>query len=107
MTNPQLARLHEYLAKLKLVTIQARLETFLQDASAQEVTYADFLDRLLAEEVAAKSDKYVAMRTVMARFPIVRRSRALTSAFSLRSIARRCRSWLPVAARTNWEVGSQ
>jgi DNA replication protein DnaC len=69
MTNPQLARLHESLAKLKLVTIQARLETFLQDASAQEVTYADFLDRLLAEEVAAKSDKYVAMRTVMARFP--------------------------------------
>jgi DNA replication protein DnaC len=69
MTNPQLARLHEYLAKLKLVTIQAQLDTFLQDASAQEVTYADFLDRLLAEEVAAKSDKYVAMRTVMARFP--------------------------------------
>jgi DNA replication protein DnaC len=69
MTNPQLARLHESLAKLKLVTIQARLETFLQEASAQEVTYADFLDRLLAEEVAAKSDKYVAMRTVMARFP--------------------------------------
>jgi len=50
MTNPQLARLHEDLAKLKLVTIQARLETFLQEASAQEVTYADFLDRLLAEK---------------------------------------------------------
>jgi len=40
-----------------------------QEASAQEVSYADFLDRLLAEEIAAKSEKYVAMRTVMARFP--------------------------------------
>jgi DNA replication protein DnaC len=69
MTNPQLARLQEHLRQLKLVTIQARLETFLQEASAQDVTYADFLDRLLAEEVAAKSEKYVAMRTVMARFP--------------------------------------
>jgi DNA replication protein DnaC len=69
MTNPQLARLQEQLGQLKLVTIQARLETFLQEASAQDVTYADFLDRLLADEVAAKHEKYVAMRTVMARFP--------------------------------------
>src|SRR5919205_589164 len=69
MTDPQLTRLQEHLTKLKLVTIQARLETLLQEAGAQEVTYADFLDRLLAEEVAAKSEKYVAMRTVMARFP--------------------------------------
>ena len=69
MPAPQLTRRQEHLAKLKLVTIQARLETRLQDAGAQEVTYADFLDRLLAEEVAAKSEKYVTMRTVMARFP--------------------------------------
>jgi DNA replication protein DnaC len=45
------------------------VETLLQEASAQEVSYADFLDRLLAEERAAKSEKYVAMRTVMARVP--------------------------------------
>jgi DNA replication protein DnaC len=67
MTDPQLNRLQEHLATLKLGTIQARLETLLQDADAQEVTYADFLDRLLAEEVAATREKYVAMRTVMAR----------------------------------------
>jgi DNA replication protein DnaC len=69
MTDPQLTRLQEHLAKLKLVTIQARLETLLQDAGAQEVTSADFLDRLLAEEVAAKREKDGTMRTVMARFP--------------------------------------
>jgi DNA replication protein DnaC len=45
------------------------VETLLQEASAQEVSYADFLDRLRAEEMAAKSEKYVAMRTVRARFP--------------------------------------
>jgi hypothetical protein len=46
MIDPQLVRLQEHLGKLKLFTIQARLETFLQDASAQEVSYADFLDGL-------------------------------------------------------------
>ena len=69
MSDLQLARLQDHLGKLKLFTLQTRLETLLQEASGQEMTYADFLDRLLAEELAAKSEKYVAMRTVMARFP--------------------------------------
>src|SRR5918999_4076575 len=69
MTNPQLLRLGEPLQHLKLLRVQERLEALLQEASAQEVTDADCLDRLLAEELAAKSEKYVAMRTVMARFP--------------------------------------
>jgi DNA replication protein DnaC len=69
MTNPQLLRLHDQRGHLKLLTAQARLEALLQDASAQEVTYADFLDRLLTEELTAKGEKAVAMRTAMARFP--------------------------------------
>jgi DNA replication protein DnaC len=69
MPDLQLARLQDHLGKLKLFTLQTRLETLLQEASGQELTYADFLARLLAEELAAKSEKYVAMRTVMARFP--------------------------------------
>ena len=69
MTDPQLGRLQEYLGKPKLFTLQTRAETLLQEASAQEVSSADFLDRLLAEEMAAKSEQYVAMRTVMVRFP--------------------------------------
>jgi DNA replication protein DnaC len=69
MPDLQLARLQDHLGKLKLFTLQTRLETLLQEASGQELTYADFLDRLLAEELAAKGEKYVAMRTVMARFP--------------------------------------
>jgi DNA replication protein DnaC len=69
MTNPQLTRLTEHLHRLKLLKVEERLETLLQEASAQEVTDADFLDRLLAEEVAAKSEKHSTMRTAMARFP--------------------------------------
>ncbi len=38
-------------------------------AGFEEVTYTDFLDRLLAEEVAAKIEKHITMRTAMARFP--------------------------------------
>src|SRR5919109_3009735 len=69
MTNPQLLRLGDHLQHLKLLRVQERLETLLQEASAQELTYADFLDRLLTEEVTAKEEKHVTMRTVMARFP--------------------------------------
>jgi DNA replication protein DnaC len=69
MTNPQLIRIAEHLQRLKLFKVYERLEGLLQEASAQEVTYADFLDRLLSEEVAAKVEKHVTMRTVMARFP--------------------------------------
>jgi DNA replication protein DnaC len=69
MPDLQLARLQDHLGKLKRFTLQTRLETLLQEASGQELTSADFLDRLLAEARAAKSEQYVAMRTVMARFP--------------------------------------
>jgi DNA replication protein DnaC len=69
MPDRQLARLQDHLGQLQLCTLQARLETLLQEVRAPEVTDADFLDRLLAEELAAKSETYVAMRTVMARFP--------------------------------------
>jgi DNA replication protein DnaC len=69
MTNPQLVRIGEYLQRLKLFRVQERLETLLQEASAQELPYSDFLDRLLTEEVTAKEEKHVTMRTAMARFP--------------------------------------
>jgi DNA replication protein DnaC len=69
MLNPPRLRLAEHLPRLKLCTIHERLDSLLQEASTQELTSADFLDRLLAEEVAAKPDKHVPMRTAMARFP--------------------------------------
>ena len=53
MTTPQLARIDEHLRKLRLYKLRERLDALLQEASAQECSYADFLDRLLSEEAAS------------------------------------------------------
>jgi DNA replication protein DnaC len=69
MTNPPLVRMVAHLQRLKLFRVHERLDTLLHEASAQELPYADFLARLLTEEVTAKAEKPVTMRTAMARFP--------------------------------------
>ena len=72
MTPDQLERLLELLQRLRLFKSRERLEALLQDATTRELSYADFLDSLLGEEVASKRDKNVAMRTNLARFPFVK-----------------------------------
>jgi DNA replication protein DnaC len=72
MTAPQLERIGEHLHRLKLYKARERLEALLQEATRKELGYSDFLDRLLTEEVAAKTDKAVALRTKLARFPYVK-----------------------------------
>jgi len=71
--NPvQLERLGEHMTRLRLFKSRERLEALLQEAAGREVSYSDFLEQVLAEEVAAKTSKNVAMRTAMARFPFVK-----------------------------------
>lgn len=73
MTTPaQIERLGEYLRKLRLLKSGERLEAMLQHAAAQEMPYAEFLEQVLGEEVAAKATKNIAMRTAMARFPFIK-----------------------------------
>src|SRR6187402_489425 len=73
MTNPaQLERLGEHLRKLRLLKSGERLEAMLQHAAAEELPYAEFLEQVLGEEVAAKTSKNIAMRTAMARLPFVK-----------------------------------
>ena len=73
MTTPaQLERLGEHLRKLRLLKSGERLEALLQQAAAQELPYADFLEQVLGEEVAAKTSRNITMRTAMARFPFVK-----------------------------------
>lgn len=73
MINPaQIERLSEHLGKLRLFKCKERLEAILQQAASEEIAYSDFLERVLAEEVASKTSKNVAMRTSMARFPFVK-----------------------------------
>lgn len=73
MSSPaQIERLGEHLRKLRLLKSGERLEALLQEAAARELPYAEFLEQLLGEEVAAKTSKNIAMRTAMARFPFVK-----------------------------------
>ena len=74
MTSPQMVRLDEHLQRLRLNTVRERLEALLQEATKKELSYADFLDGLLTEEVSAKTAKHVTMRTNLARFPFIKGS---------------------------------
>jgi len=72
MNAAQLERLGEQLQRLRLFKSRERLEALLQEATASELTYAEFLDRLLSEEVSSKTAKNITMRTHLARFPFVK-----------------------------------
>ena len=79
MTTPaQLERLGAHLRKLRLLKSGERLEALLQQAAANDLPYAEFLEQVLSEEVAAMTSKNIAMRTAMARFPFVKRSSSST-----------------------------
>lgn len=72
MSAGQLERLQTHLQRLRLSKSRERLEALLQEATAKELTYADFLDQVLTEEVTAKTAKHITMRTHLARFPFVK-----------------------------------
>src|ERR1700683_1125259 len=69
MSTPQLERLHEQCQRLRLYQIAQELPHRLGQAAKKELSYADFLDQLLAGEVDAKTHKHQQMRITMARFP--------------------------------------
>jgi DNA replication protein DnaC len=72
MEHPHMSRIRERLQQLKLFKVHERLETLREQAGKEDLAYADFLDRLLAEEAASKLEKHIAMRTAMARFPYLK-----------------------------------
>jgi DNA replication protein DnaC len=69
MSTPQLDRLHAACHRLRLYQVETELATLLEQAAKRELAYADFLDEVLAREVGAKTQKHLAMRIAMARFP--------------------------------------
>jgi DNA replication protein DnaC len=71
--SPQVERVTRYLTRLQLVATRDRLETVLQRAAKEEVSYLDFLDCVLGEEVASKNEKRVRMGVQIAHFPLQRR----------------------------------
>src|SRR3989337_2316794 len=72
MMPAKLERLQEYLQRLRLFKSRERVEALLQEATTKELSYADFLDQVVAEEIASKTAKHVTMRTQLARFPFIK-----------------------------------
>ena len=69
MSTPQLERLQQHCHRLRLYQVEQELTARLEQAAKRELSYADFLDELLALEVGAKTEKHHQMRIAMARFP--------------------------------------
>ena len=90
MSTPQLERLGTHCQRLRLHRVEAELSTLLEQAAKKDVSYADFLDDVLALELEAKQAKHRTMRVTMARFPFQKSletfdSRAATSTKRLKS----------------------
>jgi DNA replication protein DnaC len=69
MSTPQLDRLQAHCQRLRLYQVATELPTLLERAAKQERSYTDFLEDVLSREVHAKTEKHLAMRLAMARFP--------------------------------------
>ncbi len=63
MSTPQLERITSHLKQLGLIGYtERRLEALLDEASRKELTYSDFVDALLTEEIASKREKALTLR---------------------------------------------
>lgn len=69
MSTPQLDRLREHCHRLRLYQIEAEIASLLEQAAKKDAPYSDFLDEILALEVASKRQKHLTMRINMARLP--------------------------------------
>lgn len=76
-----LAHIQDNLRHLRLYRIHEQLETALEEAAKNSVSYTDFLDQILSQEVASKQEKYIAVRTSLAKFPYVKTLESFDFAF--------------------------
>lgn len=81
MDNPQLLRIQENLKQLKLNRTGQQLEMLLQEASKNEISYSDFLDKLLEEELSLKCEKQTALNTALAKLPFIKTLEAFDFSF--------------------------
>lgn len=72
MTDLVHARVLDHLARLRLGHVAERIDALLSEAAKKDITFLDFLDGLLSEEVASKQRKRIAMHVQIAHFPVVK-----------------------------------
>ena len=73
MVDPRMERLERHLTRLKLVSTRERLNTLLETGSKGEMSFLDFLDHVINEEIESKDQKRARMRIQVAKFPLDRR----------------------------------
>ncbi len=62
-------RVLTHLERLKLTRLPQCLDSVAEEGTKQSWTYVDFLDHLLGAEIAARSERDIAMKTKLAHFP--------------------------------------
>ncbi len=66
------ARVQGHLQRLRLPRMAAAVDSVAEAAAAQNWTYLAFLDQLLDQEISARYDREVAMKTKLAHFPFIK-----------------------------------
>jgi DNA replication protein DnaC len=72
MTDLINARVLQSLTTLKLATAKAALDQHLREARERELSHLQFLDALLGDEVAARQEISISVRTKLAHFPMIK-----------------------------------
>jgi DNA replication protein DnaC len=81
MSTPLLERLQQHCHRLRWYEVEKVLTARLEQAAKRELSYADFLDELLALEVGSKTEKHHQLRITMARFPFQKTLESFDSKF--------------------------
>jgi DNA replication protein DnaC len=72
MSELAYAQVQAHLARLRLTRVPDCLDPIAEQASKASWSYVEFLDRLLEAEIAARSERDIAMKTKLARFPFAK-----------------------------------
>jgi len=72
MNDLLLARVTTALETLRLKTALGVLHHHLDQAKEREPSYLEFLDHLLADELAARKERSILVRTKLAHFPVTK-----------------------------------
>ena len=69
MIDPTTTRVSQALTQLRLQTAADSLATHIKAAEQRELSYLQFVDHLLADELAARQERSIIVRTKLAHFP--------------------------------------
>lgn len=72
MSDLVYARVQSHFARLKLNRLPDCLDPIAEEATKRQATYVEFLDHLLAAEIAARLERDIAMKTKLAYFPVIK-----------------------------------